>query len=147
MVSKRPVRPALEEIGEQVPSEGESATTEAILEEGELEKGATALYGDVKRLQQEVDRLDAENKDLKQNIALRKRYAEVALAFWMLWLFFVLFIVAIAGFGRILSWEFQLPETVLLALVATLTANVIGLVVVVARYLFPRQHKVPSSSQ
>lgn len=104
------------------------------------------------RKQEQKARLD----DLQAEVENRKRYT--TWLFWLMvgWMVVVLGIILLAGLkypelrkdetGAFvpLHWydwlvAFDLPEGVLLALIGGTTANVIGLFLVVARYLFPRR--------
>lgn len=96
-------------------------------------------------------------KALKQDRKERKRYAGKIFVLICAWLGIVLGIVVMAGFKGNLPirvnpwprsmidpyrWEwtpFELPETVLLALIGGTTVTVLGLFAIVANYLFPRK--------
>ena len=86
---------------------------------------------------------DLRLKGLEQDIDERKRYA--AYIFWLVvgWLTFVLLIVIVNGFqlkvtnvNGLQFSEFGLPEAVLIALLTTATATIVGILIIVARYLF-----------
>lgn len=87
------------------------------------------------------DKLDQEQeilKDSKQNREQRKEYANKI--FWLVcgWLVSLVFIVILVGFGRM-----QLSDTVLVALISGASLNIIGLMVIVAQYLFPKNGMPP----
>ena len=65
----------------------------------------------------------------------RKRYA--ARLFWMswVWLTVIATFLTLAGFGKL-----RMADSVLIALITTTTANVLGLFYIVARWLFPNKN-------
>ena len=71
----------------------------------------------------------------KQNIKERKKYA--AYIFWLVagWLASMVTIVIFQGFK---FRDFELPTSILMALVTTTTAGILGTLTIVARYLFSR---------
>ena len=73
-------------------------------------------------------------KDTQQDREQRKAYADKI--FWLvcLWLLAVLGLVALAG-----SINFELSDTVLIALISTVSVNIIALMAIVANYLFPKE--------
>jgi hypothetical protein len=79
------------------------------------------------------DRFEIENQDLRQNIAERKRYAERS--FWLLvvWLAFIGVIVFFQGFR---FFGFELANSVIITLIGSTTASVVGIFLIVSRYLF-----------
>ena len=95
----------------------------------------------------ELEKLRLENQGLRDDNAARKKYADRIFVFIAIWLFLVLLIVIVQGFsgqeGSASSFEdrslFDLDSKVILMLLGTTTANVVGLFIVVARYLFPEK--------
>lgn len=84
----------------------------------------------------EDSREELENK--KQNRSQRKTYANklfMLLCVYMALVFLVLFFCGFSLFG------FTLSDTVLVALITTTTANVIGIFAFVVRYLFHSKQK------
>jgi hypothetical protein len=81
---------------------------------------------------------DAELVSLKQDIDLRRKFAWAG--YWMNigWLVAILLIIVSAGFH---FYRFGLPDSVLLALIGTTTANVLGVLYIVMRYLFDTKFK------
>jgi len=71
--------------------------------------------------------------DFRQNTQLRKVLAWVLLGFLGGWLLVVLIFLFLSGFGL---WGFSLADSVLIALIAGATVNVIGLFGIVVRGLF-----------
>ena len=89
--------------------------------------------------------LDQEEKTarvrgLLQDISERKLYANRI--FWMLslWLLGIFVLLLAQGFFSPHHW-FELDKSVLLAAIGGTTVNVIGIFVVVTRYLFPQRPK------
>ncbi|MCD0489943.1 hypothetical protein LPB86_17000 [Pedobacter sp. MC2016-14] len=75
-------------------------------------------------------------KNLKQDIAMRKEYADrifQLLAFWLLFTACLVFLVALG--------KLELTENVLIALLTTSSANVIAIFIYVVKYLFARPSK------
>lgn len=93
---------------------------------------------DAAKNQAEIDELTAKVASLKQDIKLRKMFAWAG--YWMNigWLVAILVILFLAGFHR---WFFTLPDSVLLALIGTTTTNVLGVLYIIMRYLFPETPK------
>lgn len=104
-----------------------------------------------KKKQQLEDREhEAHVSGIEQYHKNRKRYT--GRIFWLMvaWMVCVLAILVASGIarpeqpeGRDLAWHdwlvsFELSEAILLALIGSTSANVIGLFVIVARFLFPR---------
>lgn len=96
--------------------------------------------------------------DRRNDIEGRKSYGLYLFSLVILWLFLVLATVCASGAAvRLPNWwpynyvpiltEFELSETVLMALVGSTTVNVIGLLWVVIRYLFPRRDMASSGEQ
>lgn len=69
----------------------------------------------------------------KQDREQRKQFSIWILGIVCVYLLIVLVLLYLTGFSLTI-----LSDTVLVALLTTTTANVIGLLVIVARYLFPR---------
>lgn len=76
------------------------------------------------------------NEDFEQNIKFRKRTARCL--FWMvaIWLILIMAVVFLQGFSGTWYWTFRLANTVLVTLISSSTATVLGLFVIVARYFF-----------
>lgn len=88
---------------------------------------SSGYYDDVLKL------LEAKSK--AQDIDMRKRYAEHIFTFVSLYMFGVFFILVLSGSPS----SFKMSDTVLVTLLGTTTANVIGVLVIVAKYLFPKK--------
>ena len=91
-------------------------------------------------------RLDIQ--DRIQNMNARRRYAMgtfIMVCVWLLCVFVVTILQGLGAFGepfyfhRGFPIRFRLDSTVMTALIATTTANIIGLLVIVMKYLFPTQ--------
>ena len=81
---------------------------------------------------------EVELEGLKQDIEERKIYAKHIYILVSVWLVGILILLMVQGFFSPLG-IFNLSNSVLLAVIGGTTINVIGLFVVVARYLFPRR--------
>lgn len=76
------------------------------------------------------------NKSIEQDIEERKSYAETFTNLVTIWLFMIGIVVIGAGTGHM--W---FSENVMLALIGTSTFNLVGLLYVIANYLFPQKKK------
>ena len=99
-------------------------------------------------------------RDYKETNTLRQKYAKNIYRLTYLWLIFIGFIVLLTGIGNLhikIEWlgldfnlfEFNLSDNVLIAFITTTTINVIGIIYIVARWLFPNGievFKVPVKS-
>lgn len=87
------------------------------------------------------DKLDQEQeilRDSKQNREQRKEYANKI--FWLVcaWLAVLTILVGMTGCGSLC-----LSDTVLVTLIGSASVNIIGLMVIVASYLFPKNGPPP----
>jgi len=100
-------------------------------EKAVLEDDALDLYREGKLLELE---------DLAQNLKLRRKFARRVFLLTSLWLAVVVVIILLAGFrATYKSHQFQLADSVLLALIGSTTANILGIFVIVVHYLFPQR--------
>ena len=77
-----------------------------------------------------------EIEGLSQDIAERKRYA---LFFFVLACAWVVIITGLVFCQGVSAWGFKLSEPVVLALIGSTTVNILGIMYVVANYLFPKR--------
>jgi hypothetical protein len=79
---------------------------------------------------------------LRQDIAERKKYA--GRIFWLIsiWLIGIFMILMLQGLGSNGHW-FALSEAIVVAAIGGTTINVIGIFLVVAKYLFPKRDSDP----
>ncbi len=90
------------------------------------------------RTQLENDRLRAEVGTLEQDREERKKYAHRVFCLVVGWLATIGVIVGLQGFKT--SWySFELPTSVLITLIGSTTASVVGIFLIVATYLFPKR--------
>lgn len=75
---------------------------------------------------------------LQQDREQRKEFAKKIYWLICLWLLGVAALLLLRGWN---IWGFYLSETVLIALITTTSANVIGLLAIVILYLFPRKRR------
>ena len=118
------------------PDEDTAREDQALDEEARLE------------LQHAARRRDLELNELEQNIKARKLYAKLIFGLVCGWLVCVLVIAILEGLGasgeafyffRRFPIKFKLESNVMIALIATTTANIIAVLVIVMKYLFPNQ--------
>ena len=91
----------------------------------------------------DIENQGLENQNLRANIESRRKYA---LGFFILacvWILVITLVLLLQGFGSFWwgKMPFKLSDNVLLAAIGSTTANILGLVVIVANYLFPRHHQ------
>lgn len=95
----------------------------------------------------EDDKKVIENKKLKSEIAEREKYARRIFRLIVGWLAFVGLIVVADGVCEpIFGFSFNLSDAVLITLITTTTASVLGLFIVVISYLFHRPSTVSKSN-
>lgn len=102
-----------------------------VLEIGMPDKAPTKLA--LRYLRGKVEMQKEEIESLKQNREQRKVFAQKIYTSVCIYFVIILVLVYLIAF----SCAF-LSDEVLIILISTTTANVIGLLVIVARYLFPR---------
>ncbi len=74
---------------------------------------------------------------LGQDLLERKKYAHRIYCLVMGWLVAMLGLMACEGFGSRI--RFQLSDSIILAAIGATTVNVLGMLYVVANYLFPKK--------
>ena len=89
----------------------------------------------------DTQRLQAELAGLRQDTAERKRYASRFYYLSCAWIVIITLILLLQGFGSFWFGKcpFKLSEAVVLAVIGSTTANVLGILFVVANYLFPKK--------
>lgn len=115
--------------------ETSSETEENIIHNPEYnEIQRSRLKEDLRKAQLENDLIDERKQGAKQDREQRKMFADRIFSLVTCYLLFVFFLVFFSGsgFGRM-----SISDNVLIAILTTMTVNVIGLLVIVARYLFP----------
>ena len=118
MPSKKPTPKTAESIAKEIFSLGIAAST--------VSQEATYLE---EQRKQELHDEDLKNR--KQDRKERRRYAEHIFTLISLWLFTVLFILMINTKAGL-----RLSDSVIITLITTTTASVLGLFVIVINYLF-----------
>lgn len=100
---------------------------------------------ELKRLEVEYQRVKLARKqkeldNFQQDVDKREEYSNKLFRLISAWIFFVAVVVVIQGlFGNTcLPHWFSLNDSVLIALITTTTASIIGLFVIVAKYFFYR---------
>jgi hypothetical protein len=95
----------------------------------------------------EIEKLRAELDSFRQDMAQRKQYAPRLFVLTCCWLGAVAAILLLQGFSAGTTHFFSLGNEVLIAILGTTTINVIGLLYVVAKYLFSNPTQNEPSSQ
>lgn len=118
---------------------------------GQISSGPVGPDEPDSETQVEQDDLETEERRIRlvgfaQDIRERRRYA--GRIFWLvsLWLIAMFILLLLEGFLSRRDW-FHLEPSVLLAAIGGTTVNVIGIFIVVARYLFPRSTGQPMPRQ
>jgi hypothetical protein len=93
------------------------------------------------RTEAEVEGIENQKKQAElhgftQDIAERKKYAKSFFILSCIWLLLVAVLLLFQGFGLA---HFRLGEPVMLAAIGATTVNVLGILYVVANYLFPKK--------
>lgn len=84
------------------------------------------------------DAQEEENKGDSQDRSQRKDFAERIFTFTLIYMLFVFVILFISG---TITTNFHLSDNVLITLLGTTTANVIGILIIVVTYLFSRKRR------
>jgi hypothetical protein len=122
------------------------------LPEDNLARGLTEVAGaNVNKepdpnTQQELEtlRYGAQTEGQKQDIKERKKYAQLFFYLSCAWLVAIVVILMLQGFGSQgfgSFWKapFKLSDSIVLAMIGSTTANVLGILYIVAKYLFPNR--------
>jgi hypothetical protein len=109
------------------------------------EPGSNAPDSATKLEEEDLDKQKqkAQIAGLLQDIAERKKYAGRIFYLISLWLIGIFLILILQGFGSNSHW-FALSEAVVIAAIGGTTINVIGIFIVVAKYLFPKRDSDPN---
>jgi hypothetical protein len=85
-------------------------------------------------------RYGAQTEGQKQDIKERKKYAQLFFYLSCAWLVAIVAILMLQGFG-FSFWKapFHLSDSIVLAMIGSTTANVLGILYIVAKYLFPNR--------
>lgn len=93
---------------------------------------------ELRKLQLENEARKVENESETQNKEQRKDFSERIYSFAAIYMFFVFLILFLSGTE---TTNFNLSDNVLITLLGTTTANVIGILIIVVTYLFSRKRK------
>ena len=107
---------------------GKIFTAENKSTNGWLGTDTSITYLDLK-----LKELDVKNK--AQEISMRKVYASIIFAFVFLYMIAVFVIIFMSGFNN----SFDMDNSILITLLGTTTANVLGLFAIVVNYIFPKK--------
>jgi uncharacterized membrane protein (DUF485 family) len=85
-------------------------------------------------------RYGAQTEGQKQDIKERKKYARLFFYLSCAWLVAIVAIIMLQGFGySFWGAPFKLSDSIVLAMIGSTTANVLGILYIVAKYLFPNR--------
>jgi hypothetical protein len=92
------------------------------------------------RAELEKERYGTQTSGLTQDIAERKKYAGFFFCLSCAWLVAIVAILMLQGFGSLSFWKapFKLSDSIVLAMIGSTTINVLGILYIVANYLFPK---------
>lgn len=90
----------------------------------------------LRKAQLENDALDEVNKGEVQDREQRKQFAEMIFTFVSLYMGAVIFILLSSGARWV---DFHLSDQVIITLITTTTANIIGILLIVVHYLFRKK--------
>ena len=78
---------------------------------------------------------------LKQDTAERKKYANLFFILSCVWILVITAILLLQGFGSFWygKYPFKLSEPIVLAAIGSTTVNILGILYIVANYLFPKK--------
>ena len=82
---------------------------------------------------------DAFRQDSDLARAQRKKYADRIFVLLVVWLCTLVVILILSGFSTLTG--FNLTDTVLMTLIGSTTASMIGIFLIVANYLFPKRNR------
>lgn len=86
-----------------------------------------------------------ENVGLEQDISERRKYAHRNFCLIASWLIVINAMLFCQGFRiTVCGHAFDLPNSVLITVIGSTTATVLGIFVIVTRYLFPTAKSIPS---
>jgi len=120
------------------PNKTERAGLDLIAAKPPETAAADAAFEDEKH-QLDLERLKLENEEARGTIQDRRRYAEKVYRLVGAWIVLIFVLLILQGFGSFYS--FKLSDPVLLAAIGSTTVNVIGMLLIVLRYLFPSSEK------
>ena len=107
-------------------------TEEAVIEEKkELEEGR---LHELEKQALELQLLKAQIQKFEYDNESRREFSRNIFAVVVVWMFLVFMVVVQCALGK---WH--LPDPVLIALITTTTANVIGIFIIVANYFFNKE--------
>lgn len=89
--------------------------------------------------EEKVVQAKAHNDNIKQDRELRANYADKAYRFVWVWSGVLFTLLFLSGAKNIFGFEFELSDTVLIALISGVTVNILGVFLSVMNNLFPRK--------
>jgi hypothetical protein len=130
-MSSSPLPPA----NPQQPAPPAVITIDSIVGAPESQSEVSNLSLELESKQAQIDRYKLESEEMRDNILRRGNWGNRIFWLLLIWLFSVIGVVVLQGFG---AWHFHLDNSVLLTFIGTTTADVLGLGVIVANYLFKK---------
>jgi len=121
---ERKSAPNLDSIAESVPSPGAISEQEDLLTREEFVSFTREAHS-------------ARITSITQDTSERKKYARKFFVLACAWVFVITAILVLQGFGTVV--RFNLSEKIVLAAIGSTTLNIVGILFVVAKYLFPKK--------
>ena len=121
-------------MNEELDDLANDRTDEETINEDDIERQIKAEKLNLKRL--EIRLKEEELSSKKQDREQRKKYVDKI--FYLECVYLTIVIMIIVALGNKYN-NFSLDKEVIIALITTTTINVIGLFVIVAKYLFPQK--------
>ena len=133
-----PTPPPLQTIRgrEAVPTEADALTAEETEELAHTSRShQLEISAKIVALEKQIAELRSYNLDVDE----RRRFALRVFRLTCAWLTIVMLVVLANGFGTACLIRFRLSDSVVLGLIGSTTANIVGVFLVVVNYLFPKQ--------
>jgi hypothetical protein len=126
-----------------MPLDPESASRLARALAGKIKNASTEPQPETLEEEEDLETQQARAllRSLEQDISERKKYARHFFVLACCWLAAITVVILLQGFGSFWFGQmpFKLTDPVLLAVIGSTTVNVLGILYVVANYLFPKR--------
>ena len=130
---------------DQEPRDGFRDTLDRLQKKSETERkrqeiNTASKQEKVRELRARNDHQEEDLKGKKQDRKQRKSFSYLIFIFLCVYLELVFVILFFSGFSGL---AFRMADSVLITLLSTTTVNVIGIFILVVKYLFPTERSVP----